>query len=390
MSNHFKALLPSGFYDLLPPAAAAEARVVAACMKTFAGFGYEHVKPPLVEFEESLLASAGTVAERQTFRLMDPVSQRMMGLRADITMQIGRIALTRLQAKARPLRLCYTGTVLHTKADALNPARQHTQAGIELVGVDSVASDAEAIIVAVRALQALKVKGLSVDLNLPSLAGALVESIGLPKKKREAVLSALANKNLSPLETLENRHKALLQTLCGAVGPVKTVLPMLKALKLPAECAAMCARLEALVRLLKPLAPEVAITLDPTENRGFDYHGGIGFSIFAAGIDGEIGRGGRYAIAFDNATPAIGATLYISRLLPVLKARKGKPRVYLPSGTSLEVALSLQAEGYATVAGLEDGAGKPVKKNLLDEAKRMNCQALWWDGGVLPLEQVGK
>ena len=103
------ALLPAGLRDVLPPEAAHEARVVEALLSQFAAHGYERVRPPLVEFEESLLAGSGAAMGSQTFRLMDPVSQRMMGVRADITLQIARIAATRLAGAPRPLRLSYAG-----------------------------------------------------------------------------------------------------------------------------------------------------------------------------------------------------------------------------------------------------------------------------------------
>ncbi len=129
-----KALLPAGLQDLLPPDAAREAAAVEASMDCLAAHGYDRVKPPLIEFEESLLAGPGAAMAPQTFRLMDPVSQRMMGVRADITVQIARIAESRLHRAERPLRLCYAGEVLRVKGDALRPERQFAQVGAELIG----------------------------------------------------------------------------------------------------------------------------------------------------------------------------------------------------------------------------------------------------------------
>lgn len=127
-----KALLPAGLRDLLPPAAAFEASVVDRLVSHFAGFGYERVKPPLIEFEESLLAGTGAATAMQTFRVMDPMSQRMLGLRADITIQVARIATTRLKNAPRPLRLSYAGQILRVRGSQLHPERQFSQCGIEL------------------------------------------------------------------------------------------------------------------------------------------------------------------------------------------------------------------------------------------------------------------
>ncbi len=132
-----QALLPAGFQDVLPPQAAQEAAVIERLIACFMGHGYERVKPPLLEFVETILAGAGAAVAQQTFRLMDPISQRMMGLRADMTPQVARIAATRLRKAPRPLRLCYGGQVLRIKGGQLRPERQFAQVGAELIGAAS-------------------------------------------------------------------------------------------------------------------------------------------------------------------------------------------------------------------------------------------------------------
>ncbi|HXP74155.1 MAG TPA: ATP phosphoribosyltransferase regulatory subunit, partial [Stellaceae bacterium] len=159
------ALLPLGLSDLLPPEAGVEARVVAAMMAVLESHGYERVKPPLMEFEENLLSGTGAAMAKETFRLMDPISQRMIGLRADMTTQVARIATTRLKHAPRPLRLCYAGQVLRVKGSQLRPERQVGQVGAELIGTDSVAADLEVVALAAEALQALGIEALSVDLT---------------------------------------------------------------------------------------------------------------------------------------------------------------------------------------------------------------------------------
>ena len=121
-------LLPAGLRDLLPPEAETEAAAVQALMDAFAAHGYQRVKPPLLEFEDSLLAGSGAAMADQTFRLMDPDTRRMMGLRADITPQVARIATTRLGHVARPLRLSYAGPCLRAQGSQIAPDRQFAQA----------------------------------------------------------------------------------------------------------------------------------------------------------------------------------------------------------------------------------------------------------------------
>jgi ATP phosphoribosyltransferase regulatory subunit len=127
-------LLPQGLRDLLPPDASFEAAAVERLLAAFAARGYERVKPPLIEFEDDFLKAAGVDVARQTFRLMDPQSHRMLALRSDITPQVARIAATRLKEAPRPLRLSYAGQVLQVSGSQLRPERQFGQAGVELIG----------------------------------------------------------------------------------------------------------------------------------------------------------------------------------------------------------------------------------------------------------------
>ncbi|MDP6388748.1 MAG: ATP phosphoribosyltransferase regulatory subunit, partial [Alphaproteobacteria bacterium] len=141
-----KGLLPDGLRDGLPPDAAHEAAILNRLVATFTERGYERVDPPLVEFEDGLLDGAGEDVALATFRLMDPVSQRMMGIRADMTPQVGRIAATRLVNAPRPLRLAYAGPVLRVRGDQLRPERQFHEAGAELIGAEEASADVEVIL----------------------------------------------------------------------------------------------------------------------------------------------------------------------------------------------------------------------------------------------------
>ena len=141
--------------DALPPDAAHEAAIVERLLHVLGAHGYERVDPPLVEFEDSLLEGAGKGVALATFRLMDPVSQRMMGVRADITPQVARIAATRLSKAPRPLRLAYAGPVLRVRGDQLRPERQFHEVGVELIGTDRAEADSEVIALAAEALIAI-------------------------------------------------------------------------------------------------------------------------------------------------------------------------------------------------------------------------------------------
>jgi ATP phosphoribosyltransferase regulatory subunit len=212
------ALLPLGLRDLLPPDAAIEAAIVARQMAVLASHGYERVKPPLAEFEENLLSGAGAAMARETFRLMDPISQRMIGLRADMTPQVARIATTRLKNAPRPLRLCYAGQVLRVKGSQLHPDRQVGQVGAELIGSDETSADVEVMALAADALAASGVGALSVDLGLPTLVPALCTALGLAPEAAEAVRRALDHKDAAAVAAVGGRAAALLGKLLDSAG----------------------------------------------------------------------------------------------------------------------------------------------------------------------------
>jgi len=372
-----KHLLPAGFADGLPPDAGQEAAMVETLMATFAAWGYARVKPPLIEFEESLLSGPGAAMAAHTFRLMDPVSQRMMGLRADMTPQVGRIAAARLAAEPRPLRLSYAGQVLRVKGEQMRPARQIGQAGVELIGASEPAADAEAIALAAEALAAIGIDDLVVDLNLPTLIPALLKAQGRADAK--PLIAALDRKDTSEVGRLAGKDARLLGALLAAQGPADAALEALARLRLPPRAAKERARLQAVVRLLGKTAPDIALTVDPTDQHGFEYHSGVTFSLLARGARAELGRGGRYINhAGEHAT---GFTLYLDALMQVAKPLPAAKRIYLPLGTKAAVAADLRRAGWQAINGLA------AVRQPAQEARRLGCTYYWAQGGILPLSR---
>ncbi len=374
------ALLPQGLRDLLPPDAAIEAGVVARQMAVLASHGYQRVKPPLVEFEENLLAGAGAAMAPETFRLMDPISQRMIGLRADMTPQVARIAMTRLGKAPRPLRLCYAGQVLRVRGGETRPERQVGQVGAELIGTDAITADVEVVTLAAAALAASGVAGLSVDLTLPTLVPAVCAALGLGAAAVDALRAALDHKDAAAVAAVGGRAALLLGKLLAAAGAATKALASLDALDLPPAAAAERARLAAVVAAVQRAAPDLAITVDPVENRGFEYHTGVSFTLFARGVRGELGRGGRYRTGNGDGEAATGFTLYTDTVLRALPAPAPVPRLYVPLGADPDAAARRRGEGWATVAGLAPVADAAA------EAKRLDC-GHWLDGDqILALE----
>ncbi|MBV8590767.1 MAG: ATP phosphoribosyltransferase regulatory subunit, partial [Acetobacteraceae bacterium] len=359
------ALLPSGLRDLLPPEAEVEAMAVASLTEVFASHGYERVKPPLIEFEDSLFTGSGAAVAEQTFRLMDPDSQRMMGVRADITPQIARIATTRLANAPRPLRLSYFGECLRVRGGQLAPDRQIAQAGIELIGSPSSAADAEIVLLGAEALAALGVHHASFDLTLPTLAPALIEHAGIEGLARNGLARALDRKDAVSVARHGGRLAGVLTDLLHAAGPADRALAALQSASLPQAVRILADQAAETIAAIRIRAPGLRLTLDPVEFRGFRYHTGVAVTIYAPGRYKELGRGGRYLCG--EAEAATGLTLYPDVILQAAPAPKARPRVFVPAGTEQAAAASLRGEGYATVASL-DGEADPES-----EAARLRC-----------------
>jgi ATP phosphoribosyltransferase regulatory subunit len=364
------ALLPAGLHDLLPPDAEREAALVEHAMGVFRAHGYERVKPPLVEFEESLLSGVGKAWSLQTFRLLDPESQRMMGVRADMTLQVARLAVTRLLNAPRPLRLCYAGEVLRVGGAQLSPERQFRQIGCELIGSLDAAADAEIVLLAATALIELGVRGLSIDLNLPTLVPAIFAAFGIAGDDDRQLAAALAHRDTAIVGAAPKAGPLLL-ALLDVAGPADVAIEKLSRIALPAEAESSRTRLIETVRLIRLAAPDLKLTIDPLERQGFEYQTGLSFTLFARGARRELGRGGRYRIGGERRTeprgePAVGFSLFADAILNAAPAKPALRRVYLPFGHAAATARRLRTD-WITVAGLS-----PVDDPIA-EAKRLGC-----------------
>jgi ATP phosphoribosyltransferase regulatory subunit len=335
-----KALLPGGFEDLLPEEAAKEHFAIAAVMGVFSGFGYARVKPPLAEFEDSLLADGpGAALAADTFRVMDPLTRRMMGLRSDVTPQIARIALSRLAGEVRPLRMAYANDVIRMQASQQRTQRQFTQAGCEMVGTDTAQSDIEVAVVALHGLAALGLPAITIDFALPRIFDAVLGAAGAGEQEIDDLRSQLA-------------------------GSAQHVFVALGGLNLPDDAKAALARLRDVVLGVEAAVADlglvgVSVTIDPLETKGFEYHSGVAFTLFAQGARGEIGRGGRYMICDDGReeSSAAGFTLYMDTIRQVITGADARKMIAVPADVSWQVLKDLQEQGWVVCRDVaEDGA----------------------------------
>ena len=363
MDDTDRDLLPEGLEDRLPAAAAAAARVTRAMLDVMDSHGYDRVQPPSIEFEKSLASRMAGVQPRRMFRFVDPASLRTLALRSDITVQVGRIAATGLARAARPLRLCYAGQVVTIKGDGLDPTRERLQLGAELIGSDAVAAAAEIVAMAIEALQAAGATGISVDFTLPDLVDTLADkALPLGPEQIEPVRRELDAKDAGAL--VASGGEAYLPLLY-ATGPFDTAIERLAAIdaNLGQGHGALSGRIAALREIAARVSGMARLTLDPSERHGFEYQSWFGFTLYAAGVRGALGRGGSYAIlGLDE--PAIGFSLYPDPLIDAL-AETESPRdtLFLPLGHDGEAAARLRAIGWRTVAALAAD----------DDAKALGC-----------------
>ena len=362
-------LLPEGFHDRLPPVADAAARLEAQVLGVAASFGYERVDPPIAEFEDSLRARLKGEGARDAVRFVDPVSQNTLVIRPDMTAQVGRIAATRLGHHPRPVRLSYAGSVLKLRASELDPRRSLRQIGAELIGLDTVAAAQEVVGVAVEALEAAGVEGVSIDFTLPDLLDTLVGGTRSPAQVA-ALAEALDAKDAGAVAAIDRAFLPLIE----AAGPFDAAIARLRAADGEGRLAS---RLDGLEAVAAPLAGRVALTLDPTERHGFEYQRWLGFSVFARGLRGEVGRGGTYAVLHDDGQEeaAVGFSLFADPLLDAGSGAAIRKRLFLPLGTDAAAGAALRRDGWVTVAALEAG----------DTPEAQLCSHLWRVGTVVAL-----
>lgn len=319
-------LLPEYIEDILPAEAARIERLRRSILDLFAGAGYELVMPPLIEYVDSLLTGTGHDLDMRTFKVVDQLSGRMMGLRADITPQVARIDAHLLNRKG-VTRLCYCGSVLHTRPAGPTATREPIQIGAEVYGHAGVESDLEVQRLLCRALALARVKKVRLDIGHVAVFRAIVHAAGAGGQLETALFEALQKKDLPALRgltrPLQAKPRAALLLLPELYGGAEVLALAEK--KLPAM--PQVKRALATLRALAKACP-VPASFDLAELRGYHYHSGVVFDAYCEGVAGTVGRGGRYdevGKAFGRARPATGFSIDL-RSLAAAAGSKGPRR----------------------------------------------------------------
>lgn len=333
-------VLPDHIADVLPSEARHIEELRRLLLDTARSYGFELVSPPLLEHIESLLTGTGKALDLQTFKLVDQISGRMMGLRADTTPQVARID-AHLLNRAGVTRLCYCGPVLHTRPDRPHATREPLQLGAEIYGHDGLEADLEVLQLALDCLQAAQMGEVLVDLADARIVGALLDGLSLSEVARGEVYAALASKNRSLLAELVHDFPQDIQSgLMALIGLYGDASVLSKALTLLPTNPQIKLALEQLKWLSEQL-PQVNFQFDLADARGYAYYSGLRFAIYAKGASDAVIRGGRYdgvgavfghEISRDR--PAVGFSLDLKQWVGIVPALTLKAAIRAPWGTS--------------------------------------------------------
>lgn len=367
--NNERWLLPEGIEELLPPQAARLEQLRRALLDLFDRWGYELVIPSLVEYLDSLLTGTGNDLDLQTFKLTDQLNGRMMGVRADITPQVARIDAHRLPDRQGPVRLCYQGTVLHTRGDGLGGARSFTQIGAELYGHSGVESDAEMVCLMMETLALAELGPVYVDLGHVGIFRALSEAAGLNSEQEGQLFDALQRKAVPEIQALladmsvDTATRQALEGLVWLNGDSDVLVKARKSLTGNAAALQAVDEVEQVAARVSRQYPDLQLHFDLAELRGFHYHTGVVFAAYQPGQGQAVAQGGRYddiGKVFGRARPATGFSADLRTLIALGNAQaEAVNGVFAPANDDpalLKKISELRANGTRVVCELSGQA----------------------------------
>lgn len=373
-------LLPEGIEEVLPPHAQVLEQKRRALLDLYRSWGYELVMPPFIEYLDSLLTGTGDDLDLQTFKLTDQLNGRMMGVRADMTPQVARIDAHQLR-RDTPTRLCYMGTVLHTRPKGFAASRAPLQIGLELYGHAGLESDVEVFQLMCKTLDAFEIADLYFDLGHVGLYRGLVKQAGLDAEQEAQLFDTLQRKAKPELSgmlagwSLDKKVSDMFLVLADLNGD-EDVLAKARKVLAQAEASVLQAisELENIAAAIKQRIPKISLHYDLAELRGYHYHTGVVFAAFVPGQGQAIAQGGRYdgiGKVFGNARPATGFSTDLKTLLalspPTVVQNAGIFAPYGNDSALLNTIERLRAQGERVVMALPNQQG---------DAQAMQCDRL--------------
>ena len=386
-------LLPDGVEELLPAQAAHAEKLRRRLLDLYRSWGYDLVMPPLLEFTDSLLIGLGRDVDLLTFKVTDQLSGRSMGIRADITPQVARMDAHSLHRDG-PVRLCYAGSVLHTRPKSLLASRSPIQIGVEFYGDAGLASDSEVVLLMLETLRVAELGGITLDLGHVGIYRALVSVAQLTNEDELELFDALQRKASAEIAAVLDRavqqpklrgwFDALVRLRGGAAVLAEARAALAGA---PAEVAAAIAELVAVADLVAARLPDVNQYFDLSELRGYHYHTGLVFAAFAPGWGQAIANGGRYdhiGEVFGRARPATGFSTDLKALIALSTDNNAVARgaILAPDDTDIELWRAVQALRGAGERVIYALPRQPIPAECDRQLVQRNGR---WDAVALPL-----
>ena len=355
-------LLPENFEDILPPQAQRIERMRARLLELFRVHGYQLVIPPMLEYLESLLTGTGHDLDLRTFKLVDQLSGRMMGVRADIAPQVARIDAHLLNRKG-VTRLCYAGSVLLTRPRGLDSTREPLQIGAEIYGHPGIESDLEIQELLVDSLAACGISGARLDVGHVAVFRAICRHGGVGADLESELYEALEGKDLPTL-------RVVTQALSKATRKALLALPDLygdgTVLDRARRALPRYPEIDAALRSLRVLSRSgrIPVSFDLADLRGYHYHSGVVFAAYAPGVPNAVALGGRYdevGKAFGRARPATGFSMDLRDLARIAPHEAQAAAIRAPHSADPRLAAAirkLRTAGEVVVVGLPGHAAE--------------------------------
>jgi ATP phosphoribosyltransferase regulatory subunit len=373
-------LLPEFVEDVLPDHARAIETYRARLLELFRVHGYELVAPPMLEYIESLLTGTGHDLDLRTFKLIDQMSGRTMGLRADMTPQVARLDAHLLNREG-VARLCYCGTVLHTRPRGLTATREPLQIGAELYGHAGIESDVEIQRILRAALAACGLEDVRLDVGHVGVFRALARRGGVAAPLEAELLEALLAKDRPGLDALtaglEPATRDALRRLPQLYGGPEALDRARASLPAYPEIAAALADLDRLVR-----ENGIAMSLDLADLRGYHYHSGVVFAAYARGLAGAIALGGRYdevGKAFGRARPATGFSLDLRELIRAAPPVPRRGAILAPHAADAALAAAIERLRAAGEVVVQELPGHESTRSELGCDRRLAPRGGNWE-----------
>ena len=306
-----KQLLPEGFRDSLPDLAEVEFKIIKNFISIMKKKKFKIVKPPLVEFENSLFFLSKDEIKSDSFRILDPISQKIMGIRSDITSQIARISCGALKDLKRPLKLCYFGQILKVKNSNINISREFTQIGGELIGVTNTECEIDMLKLISEILSLFEFSKFTITLSMPSLVKSISNDFNLNTQQSFFLEKNLENKNLRELKKISDDVFQVSEKLLKSIGSLDNTLLKIKSHHFPSNIQCEINKFIQSLENIKKNMPNSNIIIDPIEVDSFGYHNGIMFKFYSSKMR-ELFSGGRYNINEEN---CIGFSSLVENLI---------------------------------------------------------------------------